>query len=325
MLDLALLRTIRLDRRPLSQRLIADGFLRFDYRKVDLVLEGLETLPKTPVIYAMNHTDNFNYWPFQYAMHRRFARYTATWVKGKNFENPFVSRFMAATNNIPVASRGYLVTRDFVATIKRRPTELEYRALRDALDSGTEVDPAQVPRELLSTPRDLFGRRFDPSKERYDQAVDAVLAALMDGFVELNRHALSIGLDVLVFPEGSRSLRLSKGHSGIAQVALHLGATIVPIGCSGSNRVYPGNSFMAKPGRIVYRLGEPMTPDRFADLAPSVPFVPFSREADALHESSFQAVTDRVMDALDPLLDPEYRRECRHGESKGSVGTHRFL
>ena len=324
MLDLARLQRTRLHGRPLAQRMIADGFLRLDYRNVDIVLEGLESLPATPVVYAMNHTDNYSYWPLQYALHRRFARYTATWVKGKNFEHPFVAWFMATTNNIPIASRGYLVTRDFVGTLRRRPSEREYRALRSAVDDGRPVDAGAVPPAILSTPRDLFGRWFDPARERYDEALDAVFAEMMGRFVALNRTALSLGLDVLVYPEGSRSLRLSRGHAGIAQVALHLGATIVPVGCSGSNRVYPGKSFSARPGRVVYRFGRPMAPEAFADLAPPRSFVPFDRADEARYEPAFQAVTDRAMDALDELLDPEYRyaegRACT-----GTEGTHRFF
>lgn len=324
MLDLARLRSIRLHTKPWSQRLIAEGFLRFDYRHVELVLEGLETLPKTPVIYAMNHTDNYNYWPLQYALHKRFARYTAAWVKGKNYEHPFVAWFMAATNNIPIASRGYLLTRDFVHTMRRRPTETEYRALRDGVDGGLAVDASAVPREILTKARDMFGRRFEPTRERYDEALDAVFGELMRCFVDLNRGALAMGLDLLVFPEGTRSLRLSRGHIGIAQVALHLGATIVPVGCSGSNRVYPGGSPSAKPGRIVYRFGRPMTPDAFADLAPPRTFVPFGRVDEERYGPVFQAVTDRVMDALNELVDPEYRyAESQHGT--GTEGTHRFL
>lgn len=324
MLDLALFRRTELHTKPIVQRLIADGFLRFDYRNVELVIEGLERLPKSPVIYAMNHTDNFNYWPLQYSLHRRFGRYTATWVKGKNFEHPFVAAFMSATNNVPVASRGYLVTRDFVTSMRRRPTETEYRAIRDALESGAPLDPARVPAPLLSTPRDLFGRPFDPTRERYDEAIDAVFGEMMRLFVELNRHALAIDLDVLVFPEGSRSTRLSKGHIGLAQVALHLGATIVPIGCSGSDRVYPGKSFSAKAGRIVYRIGEPMPPAAFADIAPTESFVPFDRGDEARHRSAFELVTERVMERIDGLLDPEYRFSDDR-TSTGTSGSDRFL
>jgi len=323
-LDLDLYDRIPLSRRPIVQRLIADGYLRFDYRKVDLSVEGLARLPAESVILAMNHTDNFNYWPLQYQMHRDLGRYTATWVKGKNYEHPVVAAFMRWTNNIPIASRGYVITRDFVNTVGRRPEPDEYRALRDAVDALEPPARGAVPAPILEQGRDMLGRRFDPSREPYHEAVDALMHALMERFVAMNRHALDIGCDLLVFPQGTRSIRLSRGHIGIAQMACHLGATIVPVGCNGSDVVYPGRSARAQPGTIVYRIGEPMPPERFADVAPDEEFAPFSRDAEARHRDAFQAITDRVMDAIDGLLDEPYR----YGDdrtSDGTRGTDRFV
>jgi 1-acyl-sn-glycerol-3-phosphate acyltransferase len=324
MLDLALFDRIHLSNRPPVQRFIAEAFLRFDYRKVRIDVEGLERLPSHPVLFAMNHTDNFNYWPLQYSLHRDRRRYTATWVKGKNFEHPMVSTFMRITNNIPIASRGYLITRDFVATVGRRPAEDEYRALRDAVNTGAELDRERVPRELLERPRDMMGRPFAPERETYVEAMDALFTAMMRRFIQLNEHALSIGLDLLVFPQGTRSIRLSRGHIGVAQAALALGATIVPVGCNGSDRVYPGRSLLSKPGHIVYRLGEPLTKHDVRDLAPPEHFVPFSRDAEARHRARFQALTDRIMERIDGLLD-ERHRFTEDRASDGTRGTDRFV
>jgi len=323
-LDLHLYDRVRLSRRPVAQRLIADAFLRYDYRKVELRVEGLDRLPRESVILAMNHTDNFNYWPLQYQMHRELERYTATWVKGKNYEHPVVAAFMRWTNNIPIASRGYVITRDFVNVLGRRPDRDEYRALRDAVDALEPPARGAVPARILEQGRDMLGRPFDPSREAYHQAIDALMDALMARFVDMNHRALEIGCDLLVFPQGTRSIRLSRGHIGIAQMACHLDATIVPVGCNGCDRVYPGRSARAQPGSIVYRIGEPMPPERFADLAPDEPFAPFSRAAEAKHRDAFQAITDRVMDAIDGLLDERYR----YGDdrtSDGTRGTDRFV
>lgn len=324
MLDLALFDRIRLSSRPPVQRFIAEAFLRFDYRNVRIDVEGLARLPSHPVLLAMNHTDNFNYWPLQYSLHCAQRRYTATWVKGKNFEHPLVSTFMRITNNIPIASRGYLITRDFVGTMGRRPSEDEYRALRDAVNTGAELDRERVPRELLERPRDMMGRPFAPSRESYVEAMDALFTEMMRRFIALNAHALRIGLDLLVFPQGTRSIRLSRGHIGVAQAALALGATIVPVGCNGSDLVYPGRSLVSKPGHIVYRLGEPLTPADVADLAPKEPFVPFSREAETRHRARFQALTDRIMERIDGLLD-ERHRFTDDRASDGTRGTDRFV
>jgi 1-acyl-sn-glycerol-3-phosphate acyltransferase len=323
MLDLALLDGLELRTKPPVQRLIADGFLRFDYRKIELVVEGIERIPERRVIYAMNHTDDFNYWPFQYHLHRTFERYTAAWVKGKNYEHPLVRYFMRVTNNIPLASRGYLISRDFKSAVGRRPEEQEYRLLRDALNAGAPVTEG-VPRELLEKPRDMLGRPFDPSRETYVEALDALFDRMIQRFVELNRIALSIGLDLLVYPQGSRSIRLSRGHIGLGQMALHLGATIVPVGCSNGDLVYPKRSPVCKPGRIIYRIGEPITPEELAPFAVEGGFTPFSREAEAEHRERFQGVVDLTMNRIDGLVD-ERHRFTDSGESEGTHGTSRFI
>ena len=323
MLDLALYDRVRLHLRPPVQRMIADGFLRWDYRKVDLRAEGLDRIPKTAVIYAMNHTDNFNYWPFQYSLHRAFGRYTATWVKGKNYEGTISSAFMRVTNNIPIGSRGYVITRDFIDTVGRPPTADEYRALRQAVDALEPVE-GDVPPAILEQSRDMMGRRFEAGRESYPEAVDGLMGELNARFLAKNRQALDMGLDILVFPQGTRSRRLSRGHIGLAQVALHLGATIVPVGCSGSDGVYTSRSFVAKPGAITYRIGEPIEPSEWADLAPKEPFVPFDREDEKKHRDAFQAVVDVVMERIDGLVDEPYRFSDDR-TSEGSQGADRFV
>ncbi len=323
MLDLALLESTRLRRRPLAQSLIAELFLRFDYRKLDLVVEGLDRIPAGPVIYAMNHTDNFNYWPFQYEIRRKLGRYTATWVKGKNYEHPVTGTFMRITNNSPLASRGYIIPRDAVNVLGRRPTDDEYRALREVIDGDGAVD-GRIPDALLHTPRDILGRRFDPSRETYAEAIDALFTTMIRRFVELNEEAMAMGLDLLVYPQGSRSVRLSRGHIGLGQMALHLGATIVPVGCSNGDLVYPSRSPICKPGRIVYRVGVPILPEELRPFAIEGGFVPFGREAERDHRARFQGVVDRVMKRIDGLVDPRHRFS-EDGASDGSKGTDRFM
>lgn len=323
MLDLGLYDRFVLNARPPAQRAIAELFLRFDYRKVDIHAEGLERIPTHTVMYAMNHTDNFNYWPFQYTLHRHFRRYTASWVKGKNYEGTVPSAFMRWTNNIPVASRGYVITRDFLNTVGRPPTNEEYRSLRTAVDR-LEAEVMGVPAAILEQPRDMLGRRFEPARESYPEAIRSLMRLFMARFVECNRQALAIGLDVLVFPQGSRSRRLSRGHIGLAQVALHLGATIVPVGCSGSDEVYTSRSVLAKPGTITYRVGEPIPPEHWAGVAPETDFTPFDPADEQAHRGAFQAVVDEVMERIDGLVDEPYRF-ADDQRSDGTTGVDRFM
>jgi 1-acyl-sn-glycerol-3-phosphate acyltransferase len=323
MLDLALYDSLRLSRKPFVQRVVGHGLLQLDYRKVRIEFEGLERVPRRPVIYAMNHTDNYNYWPLQWELYLRATRYTCAWVKGKNFEHPFVSTFMRLTNNIPVASRGYLITRDFTGVMKRRPTEDEYRALRNAVEEGAPIGDG-VPRKLLEQGRDMFGRRFDPRRESYADAVDGLFRQMMGRFLDLNRSALSdLDLDVIVFPQGTRSIRLSRGHIGIAQAVLALGATVVPVGCNGCDLVYPGGSPFTKPGKIVYRFGEAFEPHEWASLAPAK-LEPFARGWEREHRAKLQSITDRIMDRINGLLD-ERHRFADDLVSDGTRGTDRFL
>ncbi|HEY8432298.1 MAG TPA: hypothetical protein VIL20_28190, partial [Sandaracinaceae bacterium] len=205
MLDLARLERIRLSARPRFQRVVAYALLTPNYElppRVTIELEGADRVPDEPVVFAMNHTDRYNYWPFQYVWWRRRGRFTATWVKGKYYENALVGKFMELTNNIPTVSRGYLITKDFLTTLRRRPSDAEYQALRalvDAAARGEEREPdPMVPRALLETPRDILGRRFDPSRERYAFAMDALFRRMMRRFVELNEEASRLGLDLLI-------------------------------------------------------------------------------------------------------------------------------
>lgn len=324
MLDLSLFRRIRLNPRPPVQRLIAELFLRPDYRRVRIDVERADRIPDTPVLFAMNHTDNFNYWPLQYWLHRNVGRYTATWVKGKNYEQPAIATFMQWTNNIPIASRGYLITRDFIDTVGRKPKPEEYRAVRDAVNALEAPAHGAVPREVLERPRSMLGRRFDPSREEYAVAIEDLYAQMMRWFVGLNHYALGLGLDLLVFPQGTRSVRLSRGHIGVAQAALAFGVPVVPVGCNNCDLVYPGTSPFAKPGCITYRVGDPIAPRELAELAPPTPFEPFTRASEALHRDRFQRVADRIMEHIDPLLD-ERHRFTEDRASDGTSGVDRFL
>lgn len=323
MLDLALLDSTRLHRRPLAQRLIADGFLRFDYRKIELVVEGAERIPDRPVIYAMNHTDDFSYWPIQYHLHRTVGRYTATWVKGKNYEHPVLRTFLRSTNNIPIPSRGYLLTRDFMRTMGRSPNDAEYRAIRDAVND-LATPAGELPRELVGVKRDMLGRTFDPSVEPYEVAIEALFLSLMDRFVQLNERARDIGLDLLVFPQGTRSRRLSRGHIGLGQMALHLGMPIVPVGCSGGDVIYPTRSPFCSPGRVVYRVGAPIEPSELAAFAVPAGTKPFDRTSETQYRARYQALVDHVMDRIDGLLDDSYQYG-EDGRSDGTTGTARFV
>lgn len=320
MLTLERLKKVRLHTWSTGQKMVANLGLIWDYRlprRTRIDLEGLENLPDGPVIFAMNHTDRYNYWPFQYATYRKGLPHTCTWVKGKYYENRLMGWFMDHTNNIPVPSKGYLITVQMREATGAVPDGDTYRALRGLLDTGALPDDA--PAEAIAYVEAQGG----PAAWR--EGLEALFDAMMAEVVRLNGEALALGCNIIIFPQGTRSIRLSKGHVGLAQLSQHLGATVVPVGCNGSDKVYPGGSPFAKGGHIVYRIGEPLPVDHPAIAAHRVsdPFRPFTADAERFRPQ-FEAITAVVMDRINDLLDAEYQY-ADDGESDGVQGAKRFV
>ena len=116
MISHELLKSITIRKNPIAQKAFAK-VLGFSYTfpsKTNIIVEGWENIPDTPCFLAMNHTDRFNYWPFQYMLSKMRNQYTCAWVKAKYFANPFVRSFLLACNNIPVAPKGTLITKHFL-------------------------------------------------------------------------------------------------------------------------------------------------------------------------------------------------------------------
>ncbi len=334
MLDLPRLQRIRLMKRPIGQVFFGHTVLTPNYNRlpgIDIQLEGLDNIPREPVIYAMNHTDRFNYFPFMYKLWKLKERYISVWVKGKYYENPVVGTFMELTSNLPTVSRGYIISKDFALTIGRRPTEAEYDTLRALVNCAaapdqdpSAVDTSAIPSKLFETKRDILGVDFDPSLQPYPDGINAVFDAMMRQFVKLNERSFELGLDLLVFPQGTRSIRLPKGRIGMMEVAMRYKKTIVPVGCNGCDLVYTGSLPIGKKGTIVYRIGEPITYDHLAEFHIDEPYEPFTPQAEYAHRSKFQGAVDVVMERINELLDPQYQFSDDL-QSTGVRGTARFI
>lgn len=92
-------------------------------------------------------------------------------------------------------------------------------------------------------------------------------AADVEAF-RLAQRILDEGHVLFVFPEGTRSPdgALQAARDGVALLALRTGATIVPIGISGSDRVWPKGQRLPHPGgHVTVRIGRPF---RAADELP---------------------------------------------------------
>lgn len=313
MLDLERLEKIKLHRRPIGQVLVGNLVLWPDYniptRRTEIVIEGVENLPRHGGAFlAMNHTDRFNYFPLQYRMYRLGLPFTATWVKGKYYENSAVGAALDLTNNIPLPSRGYVITTEFRKGVGRPPDEAEYRLLRDLVDG--KRSPGEPLPDTATTAVTQFLHGVSGNAQEFLEHFDALFQRMIRRVVDLNRRAIrDLQLNVLVFPEGTRSRRLGRGHNGLAQMSQHLGADVIPIGCSGSDRLYPGNKPLSRGGRVVYRVGTPLPVDG-PELGPyrvAGDVLPMTSEASRRFGDRYTRLTRVVMDRINDLLDPEYQ------------------
>lgn len=114
-------------------------------------------------------------------------------------------------------------------------------------------------------------------------ALDAALPVLREG------KALGI------YPEGTRSPdgRLYRGRPGVAKLALDAGATVVPVGLAGTERIQPvGHRFPRLTGEVSIALGEPL------DLSPWR-----DRPADS---RALREITEALMRRIAALTGQEY-------------------
>lgn len=327
MIDEDHLKSLPLQPKPYYQILFGYGVIMPNYNlppKTSITIEDLERIPDDrPVVFAMNHTDRYNYFPFQYKLWREgFPRFTSTWVKGKYYENPLLKWFFDHTNNIPLPSIGYLITKDFIAIHDRKPEDSEYRRLRDYVDGERQLDDLELT-EDLSRVVDPNLRTFPDEQSTYreyihnrnDQLMKLVEERTLETLHEKNNN-------LIVFPEGTRSVRLGTLKTGLAQFALKHRLPIVPVGCNGSDKVYTGNLPIARGGDVVYRVGNPMTVESdFGDLDLPEDYQPFTREASRYNET-FREATDRIGDRLNDLLDPRHRRM---EETEGGTSPDRLV
>ena len=110
-------------------------------------------------------------------------------------------------------------------------------------------------------------------------------------------RVLEAGHVLVVFPEGTRSptAELQQPKDGLALLALRTGATIVPIGISNTDRIWPKGRKIPHPGgHATMRVGEPF---KVADLLPP--------ELD--RKSAKRLATSLIMRRIAALLDPRHR------------------
>jgi 1-acyl-sn-glycerol-3-phosphate acyltransferase len=111
------------------------------------------------------------------------------------------------------------------------------------------------------------------------------------------RRVLDAGSVLMVFPEGTRSPtgELQPPKDGLSMLALRTNATIVPIGISNTDRVWPKGQPIPKPGKhATMRIGEPF---KVGDLLPP--------EID--RKAAKGLATTLIMRRIAALLDSRHR------------------
>ena len=315
---------------------LAEGFLRWDYlfpKKTEIIIDGLDHLPfNGGVIFAMNHINAFDYLPFMYGLYRihrddpRRGRLGLTaWIKAKYFDSLPLAQLLDWLNMIPLPSRGYLLARDYQDTFGRQVDNESYRLLRMLIDGDCDLDSflekaSPDLEQLVTTPHG----DFDPQGQSYAEFVEYHYNDLLAMVSELSEQALAQHFYLFVYPEGLIGPHLQTGRLGLAQFALKTGATIIPVGANGLEKIYPRIRPFSRGGQVRYRLGRPLSvQNELAPFAITEPFIPFTRSAQDRFGPRFQAATDLIMTRINDLLDPPYRH--RPGSEAGKTDVDRLI
>jgi 1-acyl-sn-glycerol-3-phosphate acyltransferase len=175
-----------------------------------------------------------------------------------------------------------------------------YRIVKDMIDDRIE---AASPQERAAI------EALQAMGDQFAEFIRGYYAGVMEKVAELSRTALcERNLNLIIFPEGTRSVKLAEGRTGLAQLALHTEKRIVPVACNNSEEVYKGSLPIARSGRIIYRIGEPLSVnDRLREHRIREPFTLFSRESQQRYQEQFEGVTRIVMASIEGMLDEKYR------------------
>lgn len=290
------------------------------YGGVQVVLEDPPIFTE-PVMFAMNHSHYFDFMPSRRALWDQLGIRTVGFVKARAYQNRLERPFLERIGNIPLVSRGYLISADFAGVHRRMLREDEYRALREHVDHGAPLPDEPTYRAVLTQPRDMLDVGFDPGALPYREAIHACYTQAMATTLDHARTVLAAGHSLHIYPQGLYSTRLSRGRIGAVQFAQALGIPIVPIGLSGMNELFTRDHLVPHTrGTVTMRFGAPrrIHGPEFDGFEPFVP-----RE-----ELRLGAVLERetaaLMQAINELLDPGYQwGEDINGD--GLEGVSRFF
>ena len=132
------------------------------------------------------------------------------------------------------------------------------------------------------------------------------------------------GLVTEVLPDSRYRVTLDNGHVLIAYTSGKMRKHHI--------RILPGDRVLVElspydltRGRIVYRIGEPISYEELRPFHISEDYAPFSSEAERRFDAQFKAVAECVTDRIDALLDPEYQRAPAVDACAAERGVERFV
>lgn len=155
----------------------------------------------------------------------------------------------------------------------------------------------------------LIGRqvRYMAKAEAFDMPVVGSILRAYGGFGvrrgRADREAYRAAQEVLasgawlgLAPEGTRSRtgHLGEPKPGVALLAVRSGATVLPVGISGSDRAWPVGARLPRPrSRVTIRFG--------------TPYRPASADGETDRRGALEAESEALMRRIAALVDPAYR------------------
>lgn len=286
--------------------------------RTHFVAEGWDRMPATPCLIATNSTQNQDFMALRTLAYVRGTP-CVTVTKAKNYHNAAMAFALRRLGVVPIASKGYFILADAMAVLGRRPTDAEYRALRDHVDREAPVAAGPL-QAILTRQRKVFARDFDPAGEPWRLLVRRIYAESLAQTVRLAREAVASGCHVQMYPEGTVSPRLGTGRIGAVQLAIALGLPLLPVGMSGCPQAFWGTGPLTKGGTVRVRIGELLPVP--ANLVPAE-FKPFDPDHETQFRPALQGLTDDLMTRINALLDPPFQRA--EGQFFAGKGTRAHL
>ena len=280
--------------------------------------ENLEGLPEHPVIVATNHTQFYDFMPLRAPLLFQGHSFVS-WVKARAYRSWRTASYLSRVGCVPICSRGYILAGDFFGTLDRRPTEDEYRKLRDHVDKGVALPKAEPYLTLQNKARSILGAAFDPGQTTYANAIRELFYQMMMLTIEKTQEGVERGDHVHIYPQGSIAQRLIPGKTGVIEAALALDLPILAVGINGCRESFWGKTPVIVPRKkTTVRFDTVLTHVNRSDFPPE--YRPFHPDDTDAYRPILQRYTDRVMERLNTLLDADHQwAPDRRSDAKSGV------